>query len=155
FDWWLHRTGLHEAETALFPSPFDHARQCLLGLPRDLPSPEHPDFLPASASALVRAVAVSDGGAFVLCTSYASVRAYADALRAAGGRAVLAQGEAGRAVLLERFLQDRRAVLVGTDSFWEGVSVKGEGLRLVVIPRLPFRVPTEPLRLARQERLEA
>lgn len=155
FDWWLHRTGLRDAPTAIFPSPFDHFSQCLLGLPRDLPSPEHPRFLAESARSVARAVELSDGGAFVLCTSYASVKAYAEALRARGGRAVLAQGEAGRAALLERFLQDRRAVLVGTDSFWEGVSVKGEGLRLVVIPRLPFRVPTEPLRLARQERLEA
>ncbi|MEQ1569746.1 MAG: ATP-dependent DNA helicase, partial [Myxococcota bacterium] len=104
----------------------------------------------------VDAVLAADGGAFVLCTSYAAVRAYATAVRAgAGERLVLVQGEGGRSVILERFRENRRAVLIGTDSFWEGVSVRGEGLRLVIIPRIPFRVPTEPLLQARLEKIAA
>ncbi|MEZ4238846.1 MAG: hypothetical protein R3F59_22370 [Myxococcota bacterium] len=81
--------------------------------------PDDPAFLDATARVVVEAVASSDGGAFVLCTSYAAVRAYTAALRR-GRPPVLAQGDAGRAVVLERFRADRRAVLVGTDSFWEG-----------------------------------
>jgi ATP-dependent DNA helicase DinG len=141
----------------ILPSPFDHAQQALLGLPRDLPVPDDPRFLEESAAIVAEAVRISDGGAFVLCTSHASVQHYAAALRQREppglGRPVLAQGEAGRGVLLDRFRENRRAVLVGTDTFWEGISVRGEGLRLVVIPRIPFRVPTEPLLEARHERI--
>lgn len=157
FDHLARRVGVPgDRAEVVYDSPFDHAAQAVLALPRDLPSPEDPAFLPESARVVVDAVTLSDGGAFVLCTSHAAVRAYAEALRAAGGsRPVLAQGEAGRPILLERFRENRRAVLVGTDSFWEGVSVKGEGLRLVIIPRLPFRVPSDPLQAARIDRLAA
>ena len=153
FAWWQSRHGLESPATALYPSPFDHARQAILGLPRDLPEPNEPDFLRRSAERIVEAIRISDGGAFVLCTSHRAVRFYAEALRAQLGAAwpIVAQGQASRVLLLERFKENRRAVLIGTDSFWEGVSVQGEGLRLVVIPRLPFRVPTEPLRMARHE----
>ncbi|MEQ1507879.1 MAG: ATP-dependent DNA helicase, partial [Myxococcota bacterium] len=130
--------------------------QAVLGLPRDLPSPDDPTFLAETARVIVEAILASDGGAFVLCTSHAAVKAYARAIRdGAGGRPILAQGDAGRAVLLDRFRTDRRAVLVGTDSFWEGISVRGDGLRLVIIPRVPFRVPTEPLQEARHQRIVA
>jgi ATP-dependent DNA helicase DinG len=158
FASFARRTGLPKEpvpDEVVFPSPFDHARQAVLGLPRDLPTPDDPRFLEETAKVVVEAVAASDGGAFVLCTSYAAVKAYGAALRRVGDRPVLAQGDAGRAVVLERFRADRRAVLVGTDSFWEGVSVRGDGLRLVIIPRLPFRVPTEPLQQARHERIAA
>ncbi len=154
FGFFRSRTGLDDGEEVVYPSPFDHARQAVLGLPKDLPPPEHPDFLRESARVVAEAIAASDGGAFVLCTSYAAVRAYAAALDGTG-RPILAQGEGSRHKLLERFREQRRAVLVGTDSFWEGVSVKGDGLRLVIIPRLPFRVPTEPLLQARHERILA
>lgn len=156
FDWWCQRTGLSEVRTEVFPSPFDHASQALLGLPRDLPPPDAPGYLERTAEILVDAVRVSGGGAFVLCTSYKAVDAYAEALRRGldGTTPVLVQGKAARPVLMERFREHGDAVLVGTDSFWEGVSVKGNALRLVVIPRLPFRVPTEPLQLARQEALQ-
>ncbi|MBN2798124.1 MAG: helicase [Deltaproteobacteria bacterium] len=157
FSYWAGRVGLDEAREEVFPSPFDHQTQALLGLPRDLPSPDSPTFLARSAEVLVDAVRVSEGGAFVLCTSYRAVDEYARALRRAlpSGWPVLAQGELARPLLLERFKAHRNAVLVGTDSFWEGVNVKGDGLRLVIIPRLPFRVPTEPLQVARQEALKA
>ena len=153
FKWWQSRHGLDDPETALFPSPFDHAKQAILALPRDLPEPNAPDYLRLSAEMIIEAVKISDGGAFVLCTSHRAVRYYSDALRRGLGRTwpLATQGEAARTILLDRFRQNRRAVLIGTDSFWEGVSVQGDGLRLVIIPRLPFRVPTDPLRLARHE----
>ncbi len=156
FGFWMQRIGAPEAETDILPSPFDHAQQALLALPRDLPAPDDDGFLAESARIVVEAVQASDGGAFVLCTSFAAVQAYGAALRRAlpAEQPVLIQDAyANRGSLLDRFRENRRSVLVGTDSFWEGVSVKGEGLRLVVIPRLPFRVPTEPLRIARHEKI--
>lgn len=156
FDHWIHRTGAGDPTTATWESPFDHATQAILGLPRDLPSPDEPSFLSESARCVVEAVRISDGGAFVLCTSFEAVRTYtANLRRLLPGNVVLAQGEGGRGALLERFRENPRSILVGTDSFWEGVSVRGEGLRLVIIPRLPFRVPTEPLRVARYESITA
>ncbi len=154
FTYWKRRHGLAEVDTEVIPSPFDHARQAILGLPRDIPPPDDPGYAARATEVAAEAVAISDGGAFVLCTSYAAVSAFARALRGrADGRPILAQGEAGRTALLQRFMDNPRAVLVGTDSFWEGVSVRGQGLRLVIIPRLPFRVPTDPLRQARHERV--
>jgi ATP-dependent DNA helicase DinG len=91
----------------------------------------------------------------VLCTSHDAVRELSDRVeRALGGRhAILRQGRSGKGRILDHFRKDRGAVLFGTDSFWEGVSVRGDGLRLVAIPRLPFRVPTDPVAEARYERL--
>jgi ATP-dependent DNA helicase DinG len=156
FRFFRFRHGLGGATEVVLPSPFDHFEQALLALPTDLPSPEHPAYLAVTAARIVEAVRISGGGAFVLCTSFTAVDAYAAALRDALGPGVpvLAHGQASRTVLLDRFRDRPDAVLVGTDSFWEGVSVKGDGLRLVVLPRLPFRVPTDPLRQARHEKLE-
>lgn len=157
FQFFKDRHGLDSPTEAVLPSPFNHFEQAILGMPTDLPSPEHPDYLARTARVIVEAVEISGGGAFVLCTSYRAVDTYAAALRSLlpDHVPVLAQGTVGRSVLLERFRQHPSAVLVGTDSFWEGVSVKGHQLRLVILPRLPFRVPTDPLSQARQERMEA
>jgi ATP-dependent DNA helicase DinG len=154
FHFLRERLGLSDGVERMLESPFDHTRQAVLGLPKDLPVPNDPGFLRASAEVVVASVKASGGGAFVLCTSYAAVRHYGQALRAAGVRGVLCQGDRGRAVMLDQFRQEQ-GVLVGTDSFWEGVSVPGDALRMVIIPRLPFRVPTEPLRVARHELLKA
>lgn len=156
FTHWQVRVGQPEAEQDVLPSPFDHANQALLALPRDLPLPEAPDFLAATAAVVVEAVRASRGGAFVLCTSYDAVDAYARAVREAFPRGrLLVQDRTGRAGLVEQFRDARDAVLIGTDSFWEGVDVRGDALRLVIIPRLPFRVPTDPLTEARYERAKA
>lgn len=158
FTHYLRRHGLGEGEgvrTELYPSPFDYGRQSVLALPRDIPPPDRgPGWLDAAGRAVVELTRVSGGGAFVLCTSYEQIQHFTAQLRAGGGVQVFAQGEAPRQALLARYLENPGAVLVGTDSFWEGVSVKGEALRLVVIPRLPFRVPTEPVAQARTELLE-
>jgi ATP-dependent DNA helicase DinG len=146
-----------EVQTHIFPSPFDYGSQAMLGLPRDLPAPDAPDWAETIARATTAALHVARGGAFVLCTSFAMVdRLHAHASQKLGNRMLLLrQGEMGRSRLLTRFRDAGDAVLFGTDSFWEGVSVKGDALRLVVIPRLPFRVPTEPIQQARSELLQA
>jgi len=158
FDHLVGRFGLGEGEpptTGAFPSPFDYARQALLGIPRDLPPPDDPRYEAVTARALVAALEVSGGGAFVLCTSYRAVETFHHAVAAQLGDTLplLRQGRFSRHRMLARFRELGNAVLFGTDSFWEGVSVRGAALRLVVIPRLPFRVPTEPVQQARVEKL--
>lgn len=157
FAHFFEGAGLEEATTSKLPSPFSYREQALLALPRDLPRPEHAEYIHRAGDVLVDLVRASQGGAFVLCTSYAAVRAFGQRLeRELGGRyPVLQQGKSGRERLLRRFKESHGAILVGTDSFWEGVSVKGQGLRLVVIPKLPFRVPTEPVAQARHQRVRA
>jgi len=153
FSFFERRVGLREAVTGTFDSPFDYTSQAILAAARDLPPPDHADFLAKTGSAITQAVELSGGGAFVLCTSYAAVQDYARQLQHRLGprTPVLAQGRTGRDALLRRFREDPRSILVGTDAFWEGVSVRGWGLRLVIIPRLPFRVPDDPLHEARVE----
>ncbi len=146
--------GLH---TDIFPSPFSYSRQAVLGLPRDLPPPDSAEWADVICRATTASLFVARGGAFVLCTSFAMVdQLHAHAEAQLGNRMLLLrQGEMSRERLLERFRDSGDAVLFGTDSFWEGVSVKGNALRLVVIPKLPFRVPTEPIQLARSELLQS
>jgi ATP-dependent DNA helicase DinG len=164
FGFTLSRLGLEPpgpetppVEQRRWTSPFDFAGQVLLGLPRDLPIPGHPDHDQAAAAFIVQALEHAGGGAFVLCTSFQQIHSLAGRVEAAMGQrlAILRQGDAGRFQLLERFREDPDSVLFGTDSFWEGVSVKGRALRLVIIPRLPFGVPTEPITIARHERLRS
>ncbi len=138
-------------------SPFDFAGQALLAVPRDLPEPNAPGHDAAIHDAIRRITLAAEGGTFVLFTSYVALQRAAEAvmhdLRRAG-LTVLRQGEANRQLLLDRFVADRRSVLFATDSFWEGVDVRGDALRCVVITKLPFRVPTEPIEQARVEEIE-
>ena len=140
-----------------FASPFDFSRQVLTVVPTDLPEPSVPGFEARLANAVFDLVCATRGGAFVLFTSFSLLkrthRALADRLTARGLR-VLAQGEAERSMLMDRFRSSTNGVLFGTDSFWEGVDVKGASLECVVITKLPFRVPSEPLQQARVEELE-
>jgi ATP-dependent DNA helicase DinG len=153
FDWWCKRNGLMESATGAHPSPFQHAEQAILALPRDLPEPNHPDFMPATGRAVLESVRLSQGGTFVLCTSYQAIEYYKGVLESnlPTGWPVLTQSKQGKGRLLQRFKENPRSVLIGTDSFWEGVDVRGMGLRQVIIPRLPFRVPTDPLQEAQYE----
>jgi ATP-dependent DNA helicase DinG len=164
FSFTLTRLGLEPAgldippvEQRRWTSPFDFSAQVLLGLPRDLPAPGHPDHDDAAAGLIGEALRHAGGGAFVLCTSFAQIESLASRVeRELGERmAILRQGQAGRFQLLQRFREDPDSVLFGTDSFWEGVSVKGDALRMVIIPRLPFGVPTEPITVARHARLRS
>ncbi len=141
----------------IFPSPFDYPAQCVFGIPNDLPEPRDDEM--GHASAVVQVVTdlafASDGGMFVLFTSHAALRRAADWLRDSLGSRwpILVQGEAPRDALLRRFREAGNAILLGTDSFWEGVDVPGRALRALVITKLPFKVPSEPVTAARLERL--
>ncbi len=162
FDFLESRLGLSIAPNpvtvkTILPSPFDYAEQCLFGIPNDLPDPREDE--PGHSGAVVQVVhdlaQASDGGMFVLFTSHGALRRTAVELRGIAGERwpILVQGEAPRDVLLRRFRELGRAILLGTDSFWEGVDVPGRALRSLVITKLPFKVPSEPITAARLERL--
>jgi ATP-dependent DNA helicase DinG len=131
------------------PSPFDYGGRALLYTPDDLPMPFDPAFVISAAAKVGDLCSITGGGAFVLCTSNRAMRAFADALRGRLPMRTLVQGEAPKSALLDRFRGDGDAVLVATMSFWEGVDVPGDALRLVVIEKLPFEVPTDPIAVAR------
>jgi ATP-dependent DNA helicase DinG len=139
-------------------SPFDYARQVFVAIPDDMPEPTITGYREALENNIMRAVTITRGGAFILFTSYDLLNRVYSALSsglARLGLTALKQGETGRHTLLAQFRREGNAVLFGTDSFWEGVDVKGEALRLVIIARLPFQVPTEPVQQARAEKIKA
>ncbi|HEV7138943.1 MAG TPA: ATP-dependent DNA helicase [Steroidobacteraceae bacterium] len=150
------RLGLDDCATLKIDSPFDYARQSLLYLPAHMPLPASPEFLPAVMEVARELIEASRGGAFVLFTSHRALAAAASLWRAREtDYRLLVQGEGPRERLLRQFREDGSAVLLGTTSFWEGVDVKGSALRLVVIEKLPFASPDDPLVRARVEHLEA
>ncbi len=163
FDYLEKMTGIDLLEKqrvteTLLHSPFDYERQAFIGIPDDLPEPTERSFIPLLEEYLLRALIVSQGRAFVLFTSYdllARVFGSLDEPLRGADLTPMRQGEINRHMLLNRFRNERNAVLFGTDSFWEGVDVKGKALELVVITRLPFRVPTEPILEARADRIAA
>jgi ATP-dependent DNA helicase DinG len=147
-------------EESIFPSPFDYGEQTLLAVPTDLPTPAG-DYDPRHDEATVRATLelarISDGGIFVLFTSYRALRHVAGELRTRKADLewpLFVHGEAPRAQLVERFAASGRGILLGTTSFWEGVDVPGKPLRGLIIPKLPFKVPSEPVTAARIEDIE-
>ncbi|MBC8018318.1 MAG: helicase [Verrucomicrobia bacterium] len=151
----LPKERLSELQLA---SPFDYASQVFVAVPDDMPEPTGHGFREALEERILRAVSISKGGAFILFTSYDllnKVHATLTPALARLGLTVLKQGEGGRHAMLAHFRKEGNAVLFGTDSFWEGVDVKGGALRLVIITRLPFQVPTEPVQQARSEQVEA
>ena len=141
----------------ILASPFDFASQCIFGIPTDLPEPrgDEAGHDAAVARVLVELAHAADGGLFVLFTSHGALRRTAAAVRdRIGGRwPLLVQGEGQRDHLLRRFREAGSAILLGTDSFWEGVDVPGRALRVLILAKLPFKAPTEPLTAARLERL--
>ncbi|HVQ47875.1 MAG TPA: helicase C-terminal domain-containing protein, partial [Gemmatimonadales bacterium] len=163
FDFLESRLGLNGESSPvrvreILPSPFDYASQCVFGVPNDLPEPRVDE--PGHGAAVVQVVSdlayASDGGMFVLFTSHSALRRAAQELRGGGVATrwpLLVQGEAPRDVLLQRFRDAENAILLGTDSFWEGVDVPGRALRALILNKLPFKVPSEPITAARLERL--
>jgi len=141
----------------IYPSPFNYPKQAFLGLPTDLPQPGSKDFIEHSSAFINEAIRLANGGVFVLCTSYFMLRRLSEAAQRQLGNEyrIFYQGQMGRVQLLEAFLKTPNSILFGADSFWEGVSVQGDNLRMVIIPKLPFRVPTEPIEQARHELMEA
>jgi ATP-dependent DNA helicase DinG len=162
FSYWESRCGLglagREVLSGQFPSPFPYAKAVLLAVPADAPLPDHGSYRAFVDQAAARLAETSGGSALILFTSYESLRsafaAAAPRLTEQGIRC-LKQGDDDRSRLLRSFLEDQSSVLFATHSFWEGVDAPGDTLRLVVLCRLPFRTPNEPVFQARCEALEA
>jgi len=147
-------SDLYRIEELTVASPFDFAAQALLYLPDDLPMPDAPAFAAAMTERTRELIEQCDGGAFVLTTSLRSLQALARALAGRlGTRLVLVQGEAPKGKLLERFRGAGDAVLLATSSFWQGVDIPGSALRLVVLEKAPFPVPSDPILMARSQSL--
>jgi ATP-dependent DNA helicase DinG len=151
--------NMPEVSEHILLSPFEFGEQTLLLVPTDLPEPPGgaSDFQSATAEVVFQFAEMSDGGLFVLFTAHSALRLVAERLRARGVDRqwpLFVQGEDSRDRLLSRFKDDGRGILLGTTSFWEGVDVPGEALRGLVIQKLPFRVPTEPITAARMEAVE-
>jgi ATP-dependent DNA helicase DinG len=164
FDFLASRLGVSDARlstnTAVYASPFRYREQSLLVVPTDVPAPnvDANAHFNATARVTMDVAEAADGGMFVLFTSHKDVRAMAAELRARGADRrwpLLVHGEEMRDALLARFREAGRAILLGTASFWEGVDVPGDALRALVIAKLPFRVPTEPITAAQCEAIEA
>lgn len=157
FSHFASRLGLADAEALRIASPFDYETQAMLYLPLGIPEPSSPAYVEAVIEASVPLLEAAGGGAFLLFTSHRALAQGAAALRARWDGAaevpLLVQGEGPREKLLKAFREHGNAVLLGTASFWEGVDVKGEALRLVIIEKLPFASPDDPLTKARIEHL--
>jgi ATP-dependent DNA helicase DinG len=155
FNFVQQRLGIDfEVRAEVLDSPFDYPSQAALYVPAHLPSPRDASYLDAAEQEVRRLVELTGGGAFVLCTSYRVMRELAARCGPAFGERTMVQGQAPKGDLLERFRARGDAVLFATASFWEGVDVPGDALRLVILDKLPFDVPTDPLVRARCGRIE-
>ncbi|MBU0513896.1 MAG: ATP-dependent DNA helicase [Proteobacteria bacterium] len=141
------------ADGLIVPSPFDYQRQTLLYVPSDLPLPGAETFIDAAADRLMELLTATRGRAFVLCTSFRNMNAFHQKLEGRLEYPCLVQGQAPRTVLLDRFRQTPGAILFATMSFWQGVDVPGPALSAVIVDRLPFDPPDEPLVAAKIARL--
>ncbi len=156
FEFVRMRLGVPASALELaLPSPFDYGAQSALYVPRRLPEPRDEEYFDAAALEIQRLVALTAGGAFVLCTSHRQMKAFAQDLRRKWRYPTFVQGEAPKQALLARFRAAGDAVLFATSSFWEGVDVPGRALRLVVIDKLPFEAPNDPVVAARIARLKS
>ena len=151
FNHFCQRLGIENAEQMVLQSPFDYASQSLLCVPRYLPESNKPHTLTSLGQMLMPLIEANQGRCFLLCTSYYMMRGLADFLREHSSLNVLLQGETSKSKLLEKFIQEPHSVLVATQSFWEGIDVRGDDLSLVIIDKLPFTSPDEPLFKARME----
>jgi ATP-dependent DNA helicase DinG len=153
FDYLKARLGIQATEELLLPSPFDYREQAVLYVPRRMPEPQSPAFVERVAREVVRILEASRGRAFVLFTSYANMNAVAERIAGEVPFPLLIQGEAPKPALLETFRSTPGAVLLATASFWQGVDVVGEQLSCVIIDKLPFASPGDPVVAARIDRL--
>jgi ATP-dependent DNA helicase DinG len=159
FGHYCAEMGLGEADSACWDSPFDYEKQALLYVPQNLPEPNSYDYTEAVVKAAFPVLKASAGRAFFLCTSLRAMRRTHELLgeyleRAGLDFPLLLQGEGSKNELLERFRRLGNAILVGSQSFWEGVDVRGDALSLVVIDKLPFAPPDDPVLSARIERMK-
>lgn len=159
FTHYAAQLGLDKDRSLTLPSPFDYAKQGLLYVPRDMPAPQSPQFTDAVVQAALPLIEAAGGRTFLLCTTLRAVQRASDLLYDAFAERglnlpLLVQGQASRTELLDRFRELGNAVLVGSQSFWEGVDVRGEALSLVIIDKLPFAPPDDPVLAARMEVLQ-
>jgi ATP-dependent DNA helicase DinG len=160
FSHYINQMGLTNADTGYWSSPFDYDKQALFYAPPDMPDPNSPGYSASVAVAALPVIQASQGRAFVLCTSLRAMREIHALLKEAFEQngieyPLLMQGESSRTELLERFRKRGNAVLVGSQSFWEGVDVRGEALSCVIIDKLPFAPPDDPVLSARIDKLNA
>jgi ATP-dependent DNA helicase DinG len=159
FNHYMSQMGLWNETAQSWPSPFDYGQQGLLYVPDNLPQPNSFEYTDAVLDAALPMIEAAGGRTFLLCTTIRAVNRAAERLREEFQKRnlpfpLMVQGEAGRTELLDRFRAAGNAVLIGSQSFWEGVDVRGEALSLVVIDKLPFAPPDDPVLAARIEALE-
>ncbi|RQO36180.1 helicase [Herminiimonas sp. KBW02] len=159
FNHYSAQMGLWDEPAQSWPSPFEYGEQGLLYVPTSLPQPNSPEYTDAVIDAALPVIEAAGGGAFLLCTTIRAVNRAAERLREEFERRklpfpLMVQGEAGRTELLDRFRAAGNAVLIGSQSFWEGVDVRGDALSVVIIDKLPFSPPDDPVLAARIEALE-
>ena len=155
FEYIERRIGLDHARDSVLPSHFDYETQALLYIPPDLPDARTPQFGSHAADSIRRILQITQGRAFVLFTSYAQMNDIYERLLGEIDYPVLRQGDAPKNALLEEFRLTPNAVLFGTSSFWQGVDVQGEQLSCVIIDRLPFAVPSDPVVAARVRAIDS
>ncbi len=154
FDYFRHRLGFEHARELVLPSHFDYQTQALFYVPPDLPDPRTPQFATLAAERIRKILELTRGRAFVLFTSYAQMRDVHERLIGQLEYPILLQGDAPKNTLLEEFRLTPNAVLLATSSFWQGVDVQGEQLSCVIIDRLPFAVPSDPVVAARVKSID-
>jgi ATP-dependent DNA helicase DinG len=158
FSHYIGQMGLSNANTGYWESPFDYGKQALFYVPENMPEPNSPGYSAAVAAVALPVIQASGGRAFVLCTSLRAMREihalFKEAFEQNGIEyPLMMQGESSRSELLERFRKRGNAVLVGSQSFWEGVDVRGEALSCVIIDKLPFAPPDDPVLAARIDKM--
>ncbi|HDR1500186.1 TPA: ATP-dependent DNA helicase [Pasteurella multocida] len=151
FAHFCQRLGITNAMQKILPSPFNYPEQALLCVPRYLPNSNQQHTLTQLGAMLLPVIEANKGRCFVLCTSYVMMRGLAAYFREQSELRILLQGETSKTKLLDQFIASQEAVLVATSSFWEGIDVRGDALSLVIIDKLPFTAPDEPLLKARIE----
>lgn len=154
FNFIRERLGLDKAEDLIAESTFDFRQQAVLYLPPQMPDPREKEWAAAAANEVIKILNATEGRAFVLSTSFAGMNALYERVMTEVDFPCLLQGSAAKGQLLERFRETKGAVLFATSSFWQGVDVRGEQLSCVIIDKLPFAVPTDPIVAARQRYIE-
>jgi ATP-dependent DNA helicase DinG len=155
FDYVRERLGIGEADEIRLPSEFDFRKQAILYLPQRMPDPRDDNFAVAASREVIAILKRTHGRAFVLFTSYATMRAVQAMAEMALDYPIFAQGTAPRSQLLNQFRETPQAVLFATSSFWQGVDVVGEALSCVIVDKLPFASPGDPIMAARIDAIRA
>ena len=154
FSFIKDRLGLHDAKDLIAQSTFDYQKQALMYLPANVPDPRSPQWAAAAAAEVIRIVRATEGRAFVLSTSVSGMQSLYELCSTHLDFPCFVQGSGSKSQLLKTFRETPHAVLFATSSFWQGVDVRGEQLSCVIIDKLPFAVPTDPIVAARQRYIE-